>query len=271
METSRVALIALVCVVFSGQKRISGAEVETRVRRGDDVTLYSDCVVKSGFYPVWFRNCSHQDQPRLMISQSDVMHDVFPRHSFVFNVSTNVHDLLIKKVTESDQGVYYCAVHEIKIVIGKDGIIMDRDVYHYGNRTTRLALLEEATVSPNTPTPCVSEWSVSWKLVLGVCAVCVLLSSLLSSICVYCLCTNTTKAKVKADQAGSDKSMTGRHDEDGEDEVCYASLDIQNPEKKRKKKRKMKVQHSDFSTYSEVRTERPESREGGDHDVWKSY
>ncbi|KAK3507619.1 hypothetical protein QTP70_030786, partial [Hemibagrus guttatus] len=46
METSRVALIALVCVVFSSQKRISGAEVEMRVRPGDDVTLHCDCVMK---------------------------------------------------------------------------------------------------------------------------------------------------------------------------------------------------------------------------------
>ncbi|XP_053533374.1 uncharacterized protein LOC108260901 [Ictalurus punctatus] len=252
METSRVALIALVCVVFSGQKRISGAEVETRVRRGDDVTLYSDCVVKSGFYPVWFRNCSHQDQPRLMISQSDVMHDVFPRYSSVFNVSTNVHDLLIKKVTESDVGVYYCAVRENNITKDKDGVIISTAVFHYGNRWTRLSVLEEATVSPNTPTPCVSEWSVSWKLVLGVCAVCVLLSSLLSSICVYCLCTNTTKGEIKA---GSAKRTTLSHDEVG-DEVCYASLDIQNLHKKKKRKIKRRVQHSDFSTYSEVRTDR---------------
>ncbi|XP_053533381.1 uncharacterized protein LOC124626524 isoform X3 [Ictalurus punctatus] len=141
METSRVALIALVCVVFSGQKRISGAEVETRVRRGDDVTLYSDCVVKSGFYPVWFRNCSHQDQPRLMISHLNLMHGPFPRHSFVFNVSTNVHDLLIKNVTESDVGVYYCALTENIITKDKDGVIISTAVFHYGNRWTRLSVL----------------------------------------------------------------------------------------------------------------------------------
>ncbi|XP_053475516.1 uncharacterized protein LOC128604420 isoform X2 [Ictalurus furcatus] len=252
METSRVALIALVCVVFSGQKRISGAEVETRVRQGDDVTLYSDCVVKVGFYAVWFRNCSEKDHPRLMISYSDLLHGPFPRHSFVFNVSTNVHDLLIKNVTESDQGVYYCAVTENNITKDKGGVIISTEVFHYGNRWTRLSVLEEATVSPNTPTPCVSEWSVSWKLVLGVCAVCVLLSSLLSSICVYCLCTNTTKEE-KADQRRSGKRQSQRSDEVG-DEVCYASLDIQNL--KKKKKRKRRVQHSDFSTYSEVRTDR---------------
>ncbi|GAA6073789.1 uncharacterized, partial [Tachysurus ichikawai] len=42
---------------------------------------------------------------------------------------------------------------------------------------------------------------------------------------------------------------------DGEDEVCYASLDIQKKKKKKKKKeekKKTSVQHFDFSTYSEI-------------------
>ncbi|KAM9449820.1 uncharacterized protein Hap1MRO34_022281 isoform 2-T2 [Clarias gariepinus] len=256
METSRVALIALVCVVFSSQKRISGAEVEMRVRRGDDVTLYSDCVWKSGFYSVWFRNCSHQHQPSFMISYSYMMIDSYPRYSFVFINLTSTYNLRIKNVTETDLGLYYCATLEKKISKTNDGVIISTDVYHYGNRSTRLSLLDKSsfsvTVSPNTTTPCVSEPSVSWTLVLSVCAVCVLLSSLLSSICVYCLCTHTTK--VKADLTGRDKRTTLGHNEVGEGEVCYASLDIQNLEKK-KMKRKMTVQHSEFSTYSEVRTE----------------
>ncbi|XP_053086881.1 uncharacterized protein LOC117596329 [Pangasianodon hypophthalmus] len=167
----------------------------------------------------------------------------------------NTHDLLIKNVTEADLGLYYCALHEKNISKDKNGVIISRDVYHYGNRSTRLSLLEPCR---SVCEPSVSEPSVSWKLVFSVCVVCVLLSSLLSSICVYCLCTNTTKAKAKADLAGSDKRTTRRCDEVGEDEVCYAALDIQNIEKKKTKRKKKRVQHSDFSTYSEVRTERTE-------------
>ncbi|KAK3507618.1 hypothetical protein QTP70_030787, partial [Hemibagrus guttatus] len=259
-------------VVFSSQKRISGAEVEMRVRPGDDVTLHCDCVMKGGFYLVWFRNCSHENQPRLMISIKDFIGSSFPRYSFVFNKSTNTHDLLIKNITESDQGLYYCALHETKITDNKGGLIQSSEVYHYGNRSTRFSVLEKAspyvTVSVNTATLCVSEGSVSWRLVLSVCAVCVLLSSLLSSICVYCLCTNTTKGthtlalitnthsalntgtRVRADLTGSDRRTTLRREEVGEDEVCYASLDIQKLERK-KMKRKKRIQHSDFSTYSE--------------------
>ncbi|XP_060748454.1 uncharacterized protein LOC132861103 isoform X1 [Tachysurus vachellii] len=253
METSRVALIALVCVVFSSQKRISGAEVEMRVRPGDDVTLYCDCVWKAGFYPLWFRNCSEEDHPTVIISILKVFGGDFPRYSFVLNNSTNTHNLLIKNITESDQGLYYCALSEKKVTDYKNGPIRFGDVYHYGNRSTRLSVLTETCDS-------VSEESVScvsWSLVFSVCVVCVLLSSLLSSICVYCVCTNTTKARVKADLTGSDKRTTLRREEVGDDEVCYASLDTQKLERK-KMKRKKRIQHSDFSTYSEVRTERTE-------------
>ncbi|XP_046698884.1 uncharacterized protein LOC124381359 isoform X2 [Silurus meridionalis] len=256
METSGVALIALVCVVFSSQKKISGAEVEMRVRRGDDVTLYSDCVRKSGFNPVWFRNCSHQNQPRFMISNTDLMNEAFTHYSFVFNESTNTFDLLIKNVTESDEGLYYCAIHETQVT-ETNGVIIRNNVYHYGNRSTRLSLLEEScpsvTVSPTPPIPC----GTQWKLVLSVCVVCVFISSLFSSICVYCLCTNTTKG-TKEVEKGSDRRSTLRHHEVEEDEVCYASLDIQTLKNKRKTTRKKKVQDPDFSTYSEVRTERSE-------------
>ncbi|XP_060748473.1 uncharacterized protein LOC132861114 [Tachysurus vachellii] len=257
METSRVALIALVCVVFSSQKRISGAEVEMRVRPGDDVTLYCDCVWKVGFYPVWFRNCSDENHPTVKISMTDlrdgdVLGGDFKRYSLVLNVSTNTQNLLIKNITESDQGLYYCALSEKKVTDYKNGTIRFVYVYHYGNKSTRLSVLE--------PCHSVSEESVScvsWSLVFSVCVVCVLLSSLLSSICVYCVCTNTTKARVKADLTGSDKRTTLRREEVGDDEVCYASLDTQKLERK-KMKRKKRIQHSDFSTYSEVRTERTE-------------
>ncbi|KAF5891303.1 uncharacterized protein DAT39_018988, partial [Clarias magur] len=96
-------------VVLSSQKRISGAEVEMRVRRGDDVTLYSDCVWKSGLTPVWFRNFSDQHCSSVIMA-TDIIGGDFPRYSFLWNPCNNAHDLLIKNVTESDLGLYYCGV-----------------------------------------------------------------------------------------------------------------------------------------------------------------
>ncbi|XP_046698892.1 uncharacterized protein LOC124381361 [Silurus meridionalis] len=224
-----------------------------RVRPGDGITLYSDCVWKSGFNPVWFRNCSVKDHPRLMIALvdltvSDALGGDFTRFSFLVNDSTNTHDLRIKNVTVSDQGVYYCALREKTFLKDDDGVLKSLSVYHYGNRFSRLSVLEPYSTVCD---PCVSEWSVSWKLVLSVCVVCVLISSLISSICVYCFCTNTTKGEEKDDSKPSQRS-----DVVGEDEVCYVSLDIQKLKRNRKKKKKKSVQHSDISTYSEVRYER---------------
>ncbi|KAI4901961.1 hypothetical protein NFI96_023795, partial [Prochilodus magdalenae] len=86
-------------VLFS---RISGAEVEMRVRPGDSVTLYCDCVWKVGFTIVWFRNCSHHHQPPLVISMREGEDKSPPRYSTVWNPSTQTHDLLVKNVSESD-------------------------------------------------------------------------------------------------------------------------------------------------------------------------
>ncbi|XP_036439282.1 uncharacterized protein LOC118816795 [Colossoma macropomum] len=191
MERPRAALMTLVCVLFS---RISGAEVEMRVRPGDDVTLYSDC-----------------------------------------------------NVTNSDVGLYYCAIHERKITEDDTGVILYEDVYHYGNRTTRLSLL-----IPFAQTTPVSDCSVCWKLLVSVCPVCVLFSSLLSSTCVYCICINKTKAEAESGQEWRNKIQSQKsrtNEEVEEDEVCYASLDVRG--QKQLKKKKKRVESFDFSTYSE--------------------
>ncbi|KAL6467229.1 hypothetical protein MHYP_G00250330 [Metynnis hypsauchen] len=129
------------CVVDVLFSRISGAEVEMRVRPGDDVTLYCDCVWKSGFRTLWFRNCSHDHQPPLIISTSDFIQGAFPRYTAVLKSSNQIHDLLVKNVSESDLGLYYCALWEKKITEDQTGGYVQKHVYHYGNRTTRLALL----------------------------------------------------------------------------------------------------------------------------------
>ena len=125
--------------------------MELRVRPGDDVTLYCDCVWKTGFLIVWFRNCSHEHQPPLIMSATtqslhariydDLMQNPLPRYFFVWNSSSQTHDLLVKNVSESDLGLYYCAQHEKKITEDETGAGVQKDVYHYGNRSTQLSLL----------------------------------------------------------------------------------------------------------------------------------
>ncbi|KAL6467205.1 hypothetical protein MHYP_G00250090 [Metynnis hypsauchen] len=177
MERSRAVLITLMYVLFLSLKRISGAEVEMRVQREDSITLYCDCVWKTGFSIVWIRNCSHEHQPPLIISTMDLIHSAetskhlmfgaFPRYAPVWNQSSQTHDLLVKNITESDLGLYYCALQEKKIGYGEKGMHYV-DVYHYGNRTTRLSLLAIPSDNlPRTPsTRPVSDCSVCWKLLV---------------------------------------------------------------------------------------------------------
>ncbi|XP_035386125.1 uncharacterized protein LOC118242028 [Electrophorus electricus] len=255
METSRFVLITLMCVVFSSQKRISGADVEMRVRRGDNATLYGDCIWEKGFNPVWFRNCSHENQPPRIITWNGWSKEVTSRYSSVWNPSKQIHDLLIKNITESVLGLYYCALHKIYITKDKTGVINSKDVYLYGKRTILLSLHDPGAELTSTSTPPVSDCGVYRKLLFTVCPVCVLLSSLISSTCVYCFCRKRN-SEAEVEQRFKNKSQIQKYsntdEQAGGGEVCYASLDNLNVGKKRPKK--TRIQNSDFSTYSEVRT-----------------
>uniref|UniRef100_A0A673HP60 Ig-like domain-containing protein n=1 Tax=Sinocyclocheilus rhinocerous TaxID=307959 RepID=A0A673HP60_9TELE len=138
---------ALLCAVFELLQRVFGAEVDMRVKAGDSITLYSDCVMPSGSIIVWLRNCSHEHQPSLFIDSSEIFKEKFPRFSFVLNSSRNSYDLHITNVSVSDEGMYYCAKTEKKISKDVNGIINVKFEYKYGNKTTRLSVLGEKTFS----------------------------------------------------------------------------------------------------------------------------
>uniref|UniRef100_A0A671QPZ9 Ig-like domain-containing protein n=1 Tax=Sinocyclocheilus anshuiensis TaxID=1608454 RepID=A0A671QPZ9_9TELE len=127
--------------------QVFGAEVDMRVKAGDSITLYCDCVIPLGSLIVWLRNCSHEHQPSLLIDSSKIFKEKFPRFSFVLNSSRNSYDLHITNVSVSDEGMYYCAKREKKISKDVNGIINDQFEYEYGNKTTRLSVLGEKTFS----------------------------------------------------------------------------------------------------------------------------
>ncbi|XP_056092175.1 uncharacterized protein LOC130071403 isoform X2 [Rhinichthys klamathensis goyatoka] len=250
MERPRHAFVVLMCVLLFIQIRVYGAEVEMKVRPGDNITLYSDRSVTLGFRFVWIRNCSHENQPSLVIDFMKLDLEIFKRFSFVHNRSSNSHDLHITNISVSDLGLYYCAEVERKVNKDEKGIISSSEVYYYGNRTTRLSFAEKVTLcsgpSDITSTLPLSDCVLCWALLFSVCPVCVLLSSL----CVYCLFQRKT-TDAATDQ--KDHLKSGNTIEGEEEEVCYASLDvITRRQKQRKTKR---VQCSDFSTYAQVRTE----------------
>ncbi|XP_065110010.1 uncharacterized protein [Paramisgurnus dabryanus] len=159
-----------------------------KVRPGDNITLHCDRPLNHG-YIVWIRNCSHEHQPSLILDNTIIYKDTFQRFSFPKNPNINSFDLHITNIKVSDLGLYYCAEHEKKVNKDEKGIIFSSDVYHYGNKTTRLSLAVSSgpftTVSPPPP---VSDCFLPWMLLVSVCVVCFLPCF----ICVYCFCQKKT-------------------------------------------------------------------------------
>ncbi|XP_042573533.1 uncharacterized protein LOC122136071 [Cyprinus carpio] len=238
-------------VLLFCQKRIFGEEVEMKVRPGDNITLYCDRSVTLGSKIVWIRNCSHENQPSLIIDYKKLYLEIFQRFSFIHNPYSKSYDLHITNISVSDLGLYYCAKLENNIRKDAKGIIFSSEVYYYGNQT-RLSLKVEQVSSCSGPLnttsipPPVSDCVLCWTLLFSVCPVCVLLSS----ICVYCVCCKKTTDAV-TDQ--KDKLKGRNRAECMDEEVCYASLDV--TIKRQKQCKKKRVQSSDFSTYAQVRTQ----------------
>ncbi len=115
--------------------------MEQTVRPGDNITLYCDCKLSIGVYIVWYRNCSHENQPSLVLSTRPGLSSFiknYPRFEFVRNSSSESYDLLIMNVTDSDEGLYYCGTERTRVEDGK--YIMKIYDYTYGNITTRITL-----------------------------------------------------------------------------------------------------------------------------------
>ncbi|KTG31281.1 hypothetical protein cypCar_00027365 [Cyprinus carpio] len=140
-QTTRLSLkdVLLFC-----QKRIFGEEVEMKVRPGDNITLYCDRSVTLGSKIVWIRNCSHENQPSLIIDYKKLYLEIFQRFSFIHNPYSKSYDLHITNISVSDLGLYYCAKLENNIRKDAKGIIFSSEVYYYGNQT-RLSLKDAVT------------------------------------------------------------------------------------------------------------------------------
>ncbi|KAI4900114.1 hypothetical protein NFI96_014796, partial [Prochilodus magdalenae] len=225
---------------------ISGIIVEMRVKPGDNATIYCDCTQLGKFFIAWFRKPSNEHQPPLIHLTKE---STPPHYSRVWNKSEGTFDLLVENITESDLGLYYCALHEMKFTRGRNGERVREDVYHEGNRTTFLSFLDMTS----TPSDC----RIYWKLLVSVCPVFALLSSVVSSTCVHCICRRRSKVKqsesaVRSCETTRNPAST-KHDKVGGDDVYYASLDL--PGRGERRLKKKRVECSEFSTYSEVKTD----------------
>ncbi len=120
--------------------------MEMKVRPGDNITLYCDRSLTFGSIIVWIRNCSHENQPSLIIDFTKWGLDIFQRFSSIHNPYNNSYDLHITNISASDLGLYYCAKLENKVNQDEKGIIFSSEVYYYGNRTTHLSLEGKKTL-----------------------------------------------------------------------------------------------------------------------------
>ncbi len=121
--------------------------MEMKVSPGDNITLYCDCNATLGSVIEWIRNCSHENQPSLIIDYMKLYLEIFQRFTFIQNSYNNSYNLHITNISVSDLGLYYCAKVESKVNENEKGFISRSEVYSYGNRTTRLSLKGKKTVS----------------------------------------------------------------------------------------------------------------------------
>ncbi|XP_056304222.1 uncharacterized protein LOC130216325 [Danio aesculapii] len=234
MERAMISAVTLLCVLLCEEQKVFGTEVNMRVKPGESVTLYCDCAVSFGSHIHWMRNCSHENQPSLVIDPSYMFLETLPRFSFVPNSSSNSYNLHIENVSVSDEGLYYCRINERNARTSSE--------YKNGNYTTRLSVfgsvsphMENINITSRLPA---SDCRLCFILLFIVCSVCVLLFS----IGLYCLCHKKTAV------SASTQTENGYYE--NEAEVCYASLNTPSMLKKKE------VQRSDFSIYTEVQTNR---------------
>ncbi|XP_076151984.1 uncharacterized protein LOC143135141 [Alosa pseudoharengus] len=250
-----VTIIAHLGVIQSALK-VSGTELDLTIKPGNNVTLYCDCIWTKGAQTYWYRNCSHYRQPSFVMSTQEAIKDIdkLSTYEFKWNTTSQSHDLLIKNITESELGLYYCSVGMSKVIDTTvnhqkvtNGIIQQKVSYSYGNITYKLSF-EDATSSPAPTGPPPPDGGQCCSLLVILCPVCTLLSALISSTCVYCLCRKT--APVESGEHLK-KRDTQRREQDECTGQCCAPLDI--PTKASKIKQQMK-RHTkfDLSTYSEV-------------------
>ncbi|KAM3623732.1 uncharacterized protein V6R79_015083 [Siganus canaliculatus] len=252
MDSLQVFLVVVLGLICYSPGQISGTNLEVTVSPGQNVTVNCDCKISTGVYIVWYRNCSHENQPTMVlnitrewkgISHTDLQR-ILPRFRFEKNKSSGSYDLLIQNITKSDEGLYYCGTEEPQIV--KYQYISYGTVYKYGNITTRIIVNSSEPQCHQQYHESPQDCGFCWMLLFSLCPTSALLSSLLCSVVVCLICRK--KAKHQSNQVDHQKQDTGLNQVE---DLCYAALEIRQGSQRPKKKR---TQMSDFSTYSAINT-----------------
>ncbi|XP_008274243.1 uncharacterized protein LOC103353180 isoform X4 [Stegastes partitus] len=247
MDGLYVLLLVLSGIVSCSHNLISGSVLNVTARPEDNITIYCDCKISNGIYIVWFRNCSHENQPTLVLK---TFHSKIPRFAFERNFSSDSWDLLLKNITHADEGLYYCGTMQLKVE--NNGYITPTDIYRYSNMTTRIIVNSTEPFDYNANEPHQHETPklchVCWTLLFSLSPAFVVLSSLL-----FYRPWQTTAKRPQDDEKSSDTEGQMRRIVD-EDVYC-AALEIYQATQQPKKKTKWSSELS-ICTYSVVTTSR---------------
>ncbi|XP_033985274.1 uncharacterized protein LOC117481624 isoform X1 [Trematomus bernacchii] len=223
MDRLHIFIYVLLGVVSFSHGWTSGSELEMTVRPGENISLYCDCKLSTGVYIVWYRNCSHENQPSLVLKNVWTLTNIeralnpLPRFHFVRNFSSESYDLLIINTTETDEGLYYCGTETFYVESEKQ--IIRRHLYTNGNVSTRIRLNSSEPDHNETSQNCGDCNGVCWMLLFSLCPAVAALSSLLSSLLVYHLC----KKEAKEPQTDLQTPQTRQNQDQ---DVCFAALEI---------------------------------------------
>ena len=114
--------------------------VERTVRPGENVTLHCDCKRSPGETIVWYRNCSHENQPTRILRPWKETRENEDSHSIPLNEmknrSSQSHTLLIMNISDSHLGLYCCGMEK---KVTPDGGRIGTYEHRYGNVATRIS------------------------------------------------------------------------------------------------------------------------------------
>ncbi|XP_041930803.1 uncharacterized protein LOC121694386 [Alosa sapidissima] len=251
--------IAFLCAVSLVCQRVSSIDMELHVRPGDDIILYCDRVKKTGSDIVWFRGFSADAQTCTNISVMEAYRNQVYNLSAtshltpVWNAVNQSYDLEINGVRELDRGLYYCA-SEDKVRPLQSETVAWRKVYNFSKDAIWVSVTGSCVTLDAVPTTCSPfpwECGQCWVVLVSLCLACVLLSAVISSACVYCLCSKTdkgiTESGLPQNRTDMQVNRNRRQIEDGD--LCYASLNL--PIVKNKQRQNKRTHNSDF-TYSQA-------------------
>ncbi|XP_060917186.1 uncharacterized protein LOC132992070 isoform X3 [Labrus mixtus] len=217
MEGRHVVLLLVSAVVSLSPDCVCGSELKVTIRPGDNITLYCDCKTSTGVYIVWYKTCSRENQPSLVLKANMYLREESPPPNFhlLKNQSSESFDLLIQNITESDEGLYYCGTEEPKVEDKEH--ITSKDFYSYSNITTRIIFT--SSDSGDSIGPLHVEPGVSWLMVFS--PAITVLSTFLCLTFVY-LCSQNADEKDQMTERRPDmgEESTVNQDED----ACFTRV-----------------------------------------------